>query len=169
MGKALEGVRILDMTHVQSGPTGTQILAWLGADVIKVERPGKGDATRGQLRDVPDVDSLYFTMLNHNKRSVTLNPKTEAGKKIFTRLIEECDVLAENFAPGAIDRMGVRLHRYCGSSPAGRLPRDTGYGRPQRPGPAQEGREPARAGGMATGRLRLQGLVMGQERAGREA
>ncbi len=106
MGKALEGVRILDMTHVQSGPTGTQILAWLGADVIKVERPGKGDATRGQLRDVPDVDSLYFTMLNHNKRSVTLNPKTEAGKKIFTRLIEECDVLAENFAPGAIDRMG---------------------------------------------------------------
>ncbi len=63
MGKALEGVRILDMTHVQSGPTGTQILAWLGADVIKVERPGKGDATRGQLRDVPDVDSLYFTML----------------------------------------------------------------------------------------------------------
>ncbi len=106
MGKALEGVRILDMTHVQSGPTGTQILAWLGADVIKVERPGKGDATRGQLRDIPDVDSLYFTMLNHNKRSVTLNPKTEAGKKIFTRLIEECDVLAENFAPGAIDRMG---------------------------------------------------------------
>ena len=106
MGKALEGVRILDMTHVQSGPTGTQILAWLGADVIKVERPGKGDATRGQLRDLPDVDSLYFTMLNHNKRSVTLNPKTEAGKKIFTRLIEECDVLAENFAPGAVDRMG---------------------------------------------------------------
>ncbi len=106
MGKALEGVRILDMTHVQSGPTGTQILAWLGADVIKVERPGKGDATRGQLRDIPEVDSLYFTMLNHNKRSVTLNPKTEAGKKIFTRLIEECDVLAENFAPGAIDRMG---------------------------------------------------------------
>ncbi|TDI44501.1 MAG: formyl-CoA transferase [Acidobacteria bacterium] len=106
MGKALEGVRILDMTHVQSGPTGTQILAWLGADVIKVERPGKGDATRGQLRDIPEVDSLYFTMLNHNKRSVTLNPKIEAGKKIFTRLIEECDVLAENFAPGAIDRMG---------------------------------------------------------------
>jgi len=94
------------MTHVQSGPTGTQILAWLGADVIKVERPGKGDATRGQLRDIPEVDSLYFTMLNHNKRSVTLNPKIEAGKKIFTRLIEECDVLAENFAPGAIDRMG---------------------------------------------------------------
>jgi formyl-CoA transferase len=104
--KALEGVRILDMTHVQSGPTCTQLLAWFGADVIKVERPGVGDATRGQLRDIPDVDSLYFTMLNHNKRSVTLNPKTEQGAKIFTRLIEECDVMVENFAPGAIDRMG---------------------------------------------------------------
>ena len=106
MGKALEGVRILDMTHVQSGPTCTQILAWFGADVIKIERPGSGDITRGQLRDVPDVDSLYFTMLNANKRSLTLNPKTEAGAEIFTRLIEECDVMVENFAPGAIDRMG---------------------------------------------------------------
>ncbi len=106
MGKALEGVRILDMTHVQSGPTCTQILAWFGADVIKIERPGTGDATRGQLRDIPDVDSLYFTMLNANKRSVTLNPKTETGNKIFKKLIEECDVMVENFAPGAIDRMG---------------------------------------------------------------
>lgn len=106
MSKALEGVRILDMTHVQSGPTCTQLLAWFGADVIKVERPGVGDATRGQLRDIPDVDSLYFTMLNHNKRSVTLNPKTEKGKAIFAKLIEECDVMVENFAPGAIDRMG---------------------------------------------------------------
>ena len=106
MTKALEGVRVLDMTHVQSGPTCTQLLAWFGADVIKVERPGVGDATRGQLRDIPDVDSLYFTMLNHNKRSVTLNPKTEKGKAIFAKLIEECDVMVENFAPGAIDRMG---------------------------------------------------------------
>ena len=106
MSKALEGVRILDMTHVQSGPTCTQILAWFGADVIKVERPGTGDATRTQLRDIPDVDSLYFTMLNANKRSVTLNPKTEMGKNIFTKLIAECDVMVENFSPGAIDRMG---------------------------------------------------------------
>jgi formyl-CoA transferase len=104
--KALEGVRILDMTHVQSGPTCTQLLAWFGADVIKIERPGIGDITRGQLRDLPNVDSLYFTMLNHNKRSVTLNPKTEQGAKIFTKLIEACDVMVENFAPGAIDRMG---------------------------------------------------------------
>ncbi len=104
--KALDGIKVLDMTHVQSGPTCTQILAWFGADVIKVERPGVGDATRGQLQDIPDVDSLYFTMLNGNKRSVTLNPKTETGNRIFARLIEECDVMVENFAPGAIDRMG---------------------------------------------------------------
>jgi formyl-CoA transferase len=94
------------MTHVQSGPTCTQILAWFGADVIKVERPGVGDPTRGQLRDIPGADSLYFTMLNANKRGITLNPKTEAGRKIFTKLIEQCDVMVENFAPGAIDRMG---------------------------------------------------------------
>ena len=106
MTKALEGVRILDMTHVQSGPTCTQLLAWFGADVIKVERPGSGDATRGQLRDVPDADSLYFTMLNGNKRSVTLNTKSEEGKAIFAKLIAACDVMVENFAPGAIDRMG---------------------------------------------------------------
>ena len=106
MGKALEGVRVLDMTHVQSGPTCTQILAFFGADVIKIEKPGEGDPTRVQLRDLPGVDSLYFTMLNGNKRSVTLNPKTPAGTRIFTRLIEECDVMVENFGPGAIDRMG---------------------------------------------------------------
>ena len=109
--KALEGVRILDMTHVQSGPTCTQLLAWFGADVLKVERPGVGDATRGQLRDIPDVDSLYFTMLNHNKRSITLNTKSVEGKSIFTRLIEECDVMVENFAPGALDRMGFTWER----------------------------------------------------------
>ena len=109
--KALDGVRVLDMTHVQSGPTCTQLLAWFGADVIKVERPGSGDATRGQLRDIPDVDSLYFTMLNSNKRSITLNTKLETGKAIFTQLIAACDVLVENFAPGALDRMGFTWER----------------------------------------------------------
>ncbi|HYR44504.1 MAG TPA: formyl-CoA transferase [Terriglobia bacterium] len=106
MEKALNGIRVLDMTHVQSGPTCTQILAWFGADVIKIERPGEGDPTRSQLRDIPGVDSLYFTMLNGNKRSITLNPKTTAGNKIFSKLIEKSDVMVENFAPGAIDRMG---------------------------------------------------------------
>ena len=76
MSQPLDGIRILDFTHVQSGPTCTQLLAWMGADVIKVERPGVGDATRNQLVDVEGADSLYFTMLNHNKRSLTLNSKT---------------------------------------------------------------------------------------------
>jgi hypothetical protein len=93
MDKALSGVRVLDMTHVQSGPSCTQILAWMGADVIKVELPGRGDITRGQLRDVPNVDSLYFTMLNCNKRSLTLNLKSEKGKEIFTALIKRADIL----------------------------------------------------------------------------
>ena len=107
MSKALDGVRILDFTHVQSGPTCTQLLAWFGADVIKVERAGEGDATRGQLRDIPGVDSLYFTMLNHNKRSITLDTKKPKGKEVLDTLIKQCDVLVENFAPGALDRMGI--------------------------------------------------------------
>lgn len=109
--KALEGIKILDFTHVQSGPTCTQLLAWFGADVIKVERPGVGDATRKQLIDVPDADSLYFTMLNHNKRSIELNSKSETGKEVLTRLVKTCDVLVENFAPGALDRMGFTWER----------------------------------------------------------
>jgi formyl-CoA transferase len=106
-GKALDGVRILDFTHVQSGPTCTQLLAWFGADVIKVERPGVGDITRGQLVDVKGADSLYFTMLNHNKRSITIDSKHAQGKRVLNELIKKCDVLVENFAPGALDRMGL--------------------------------------------------------------
>ncbi len=106
-GKALEGVKILDFTHVQSGPTCTQLLAYMGADVIKVERPGAGDITRGQLRDVPNADSLYFTMLNGSKRSITIDSKHPKGMEILNRLIKTCDVLVENFAPGALDRMGL--------------------------------------------------------------
>jgi formyl-CoA transferase len=106
-GKALEGVKILDFTHVQSGPTCTQLLGYMGADVIKVERPGVGDITRGQLRDVKGQDSLYFTMLNGNKRSITIDSKNPKGKEILERLIKHCDVLVENFAPGALDRMGL--------------------------------------------------------------
>ncbi|MGH3320116.1 MAG: formyl-CoA transferase [Streptosporangiaceae bacterium] len=110
MGKALEGVRVLDMTHVQSGPSATQILGWLGADVVKVEAPS-GDVTRRQLRDVPDADSLYFTMLNCNKRSITLNMKNDRGKELFSELVKSSDVLVENFGPGAVDRMGFTWER----------------------------------------------------------
>ena len=111
MSKALDGVKILDFTHVQSGPTCTQLLAWLGAHVIKVERPGTGDITRGQLQDIPKVDSLYFTMLNHNKRSITIDARNPQGKAVIEALMKTCDVMVENFAPGALDRMGRTADR----------------------------------------------------------
>ena len=99
------------MTHVQSGPSATQLLAWLGADVIKLEAPGTGDVTRSQLRDIPDADSLYFTMLNCNKRSITLNMKSDEGKQIFTDLVSRVDILVENFGPGVVDRFGFTWER----------------------------------------------------------
>ncbi len=117
MGKALDGVRVLDMTHVQSGPSSTQILAWLGADVIKLETPGRGDITRGQLRDLPGVDSLYFTMLNANKRSITLNMKSDQGKKVFEQLASSVDVLVENFGPGVVDRFGYPWEKLAELNP----------------------------------------------------
>ncbi|KDB03914.1 formyl-CoA transferase [Defluviimonas sp. 20V17] len=129
--KALEGVRVLDFTHVQSGPTCTQLLAWFGADVIKLERPGTGDATRAQLADIPGADSLYFTMLNHNKRSVELDTKTAGGRAVLTGLIEVCDVLVENFAPGALDRMGFSWEVIQGINPRLILASIKGFG----PGP----------------------------------
>lgn len=134
MSKALDGIRILDFTHVQSGPTCTQLLAWLGADVIKVERPGVGDATRKQLVDVEGVDSLYFTMLNHNKRSLTLNSKHETGKEVLERLVKKCDVLVENFAPGALDRMGFGWDRIQELNPRMIMASVKGFG----PGPYED-------------------------------
>jgi formyl-CoA transferase len=132
--EALKGVKILDFTHVQSGPTCTQLLAWFGADVIKVERPGVGDATRKQLVDVPGADSLYFTMLNHNKRSLTLNTKNETGKEVLTRLVKECDVLVENFAPGAMERMGFGWEQVRALNPRMIMASVKGFG----PGPFED-------------------------------
>ena len=112
MSKALEGVRILDLGHVQAAPTATQLLAWMGADVIKVEMPGRGDITRGQLQDVKGADSLYFTMLNSNKRSITINLKSAGGKKVLEELVRRCDVVVENFGPGVLDRQGFTWARF---------------------------------------------------------
>ena len=134
MAKALDGVRILDFTHVQSGPTCTQLLAWFGADVIKVERAGAGDVTREQLRDIPNVDSLYFTMLNHNKRSITLDTKSAPGKQILEKLVKSCDVLVENFAPGALDRMGFTWERIQQLNPRMIVASIKGFG----PGPYED-------------------------------
>ena len=132
--KALEGIKILDFTHVQSGPTCTQLLGWFGADVIKVERPGVGDATRKQLVDVEGADSLYFTMLNHNKRSLTLNTKHAHGKAVLERLIRTCDVMVENFAPGALDRMGFSWERVQEINPRMIMASVKGFG----PGPYED-------------------------------
>src|SRR4051794_31434590 len=133
-GKALDGVKILDFTHVQSGPTCTQLLAWFGADVIKVERPGVGDITRGQLQDIPNVDSLYFTMLNHNKRSITLDTKNPKGKEVLTELIKKCDVLVENFGPGVLDRMGFPWEKIQAINPKMIVASIKGFG----PGPYED-------------------------------
>src|SRR3954471_2067963 len=133
-GKALDGIKILDFTHVQSRPTCTQLLAWFGADVIKIERPGTGDITRGQLQDVPNADSLYFTMLNHNKRSITLDSKSKEGMHVLERLVKTCDVLVENFAPGALDRMGLTWERIHSWNPRMVVASVKGFG----PGPYEE-------------------------------
>jgi formyl-CoA transferase len=103
----LTGIKVIDFTGVQAGPACTQMLAWFGAAVLKVERVNGGDVTRHQLRDIPDVDALYFTMLNSNKRSLAINTRTPEGLKVMEKLIREADVLVENFAPGAMDRMGL--------------------------------------------------------------
>ena len=102
MTKALDGIRIIDMTHNQAGPACAQILAWFGADVIKLETPGKGDIARAQAGD-----ELFFLTFNANKRSLTLDLKTDEGKALFKKLIAQSDVLLENFSPGALDRMGL--------------------------------------------------------------
>ena len=117
MTKALDDIKIIDFTHVQAGPACTQMLAWFGADVIKVERPGSGDVTRSQLRDIPGVDALYFTQLNSNKRSLTLDTKTAEGKEILEKLIKVSDVMVENFGPGALDRMGFTWERILELNP----------------------------------------------------
>jgi formyl-CoA transferase len=107
MTQALEGIRIIDMTHNQAGPACAQILAFLGADVIKLEEPKGGDVARRNMRDIKDSDSLFFLLFNANKRSLTLNLKTEEGKRLFREVIAKSDVLLENFGPGALDRLGL--------------------------------------------------------------
>ena len=106
MSQALAGIRIIDMTHNQAGPACAQILAFLGADVIKLEEPKGGDVARRNMRDRADSDSLFFLLFNANKRSLTLNLKTGRGKELFRQLIAKSDVLLENFGPGALDRLG---------------------------------------------------------------
>jgi formyl-CoA transferase len=106
MSQALEGIRVIDMTHNQAGPACAQILGFLGAEVVKLEEPNAGDVARRNMRDRADSDSLFFLLFNANKRSLTLNLKTGRGKELFRELIGKSDVLLENFGPGALDRLG---------------------------------------------------------------
>ena len=107
MNQALSNIRVIDMTHNQAGPACAQILAFLGADVIKLEEPKAGDVARTVHADKKDSDSLFFLLFNANKRSLTLNLKTDEGKKLFKQVIAKSDVLLENFGPGALDRLGL--------------------------------------------------------------
>src|SRR5690242_4939854 len=127
MDKALCGYKVLDMTHFQAGPSCTQMMAFLGADVIKLESHS-GDVTRISGRDIPNVDSLYFTTLNCNKRSLRLDLKTPEGKEIFARLLKKVDVLVENFAPGVLERLGFPWERIHEINPAVILASVKGFG-----------------------------------------
>src|ERR671920_632907 len=130
----LAGIKVIDFTGVQAGPACTQMLAWFGADVLKVERPNGGDVTRRQLRDIEDLDALYFTMLNSNKRSLAINTKTAEGKEVLEKLIADADVLVENFAPGALDRMGFTWERIQELNPRLIVASVKGFG----PGPYED-------------------------------
>ncbi len=107
MSQALSGIRVIDMTHDQAGPSCTQMLAWLGAEVIKIEQPSKGDRGRMLQTDNPDLDSYFFLLLNTCKRSITLNLKQAEAKEVFFTLIDQADILVENYGPGVMDRLGL--------------------------------------------------------------
>ena len=156
--KPLDDIKIIDFTHVQAGPACTQMLAWFGADVIKVERPGSGDVTRSQLRDIPDVDALYFTMLNSNKRSLTLDTKTPEGKEVLEKLIKESDVMVENFGPGALDRMGFTWERIQELNPR----HDPGLGQGLQRRPPLRGPEGLRERGAVRRRRGLDHRLLGR-------
>lgn len=124
----LEGLRIIDLTQFEAGTTATQALAWLGADVIKVEAPGRGDPGRRAGRENTDQDSYYFLLLNANKRSISLNLKTERGKELFFDLVKKGDVVAENLGPGTLERLGLGYEALSEVNPGIILARVKGFG-----------------------------------------
>jgi formyl-CoA transferase len=128
VGKALDGVRIIDLTQFEAGTSCTQLLAWLGADVIKVEEPTHGDPGRFSNSNMPGVDSGYFLNLNSNKRSVALDLKQQKGKDIFFELVRQADIVAENLAPGTLERLGLGYDVLSEVNPKIVLARIKGFG-----------------------------------------
>ena len=128
MGKALEGVRIIDLTQFEAGTSCTQLLAWLGADVIKVEEPTHGDPGRYGNSNIPGVDSGYFINLNSNKRSLALDLKQQRGKDIFFELVRQGDIVAESLAPGTLERLGLGYDVLSEVNPKIILARIKGFG-----------------------------------------
>src|SRR3712207_6277151 len=102
---ALGGMRVLDMTQYEAGTSGTQLLAWLGADVVKVEPPGRGDPGRGVAH--ADQVSQYFLNYNSNKRSVVIDLARPEGRELLLRMVPRYDVFVENYGPGVIEQLGI--------------------------------------------------------------
>src|SRR5258708_35667084 len=102
----LSGVRVLDLTQFEAGPSGTEALAWLGAEVVKVENPEAGEPGRSNFPGRPGADSFYFFEFNANKKSITANLKSERGLALVKELARKADVMIENMAPGTIERLG---------------------------------------------------------------
>jgi len=128
MEKALDGIKVLDLTQYEAGTSCTQLLAWLGADVIKVEQPGRGDPGRTVMVGSPDKDSAYFLGFNGNKRSITLDLKNDDHRLVFVELVKNVDVVAENYAAGVLERLGYDYQALSELNPAIIFSRIKGFG-----------------------------------------
>ena len=128
MDKALAGITVIDLTQFEAGTSCTQMMAWLGAEVIKIEEPTRGDPGRNAMGSEPGRDAEYFLNLNANKRSITLNLKSEEGKEILFDLLRQADILAENLAPDTLERLGLGYDVLSQVNPRIILARIKGFG-----------------------------------------